>query len=92
MRDGVVVLVFWQPFQVATTGPSNIVSKGIRMKLGLTIVGGLLSIVGLVWILQGINVLPGSFMTGQTKWAVIGAFAFVAGLAVLYAARRGPRR
>jgi hypothetical protein len=30
-------------------------------------------LVGWVWILQGIGVLPGSFMTGQMMWAVIGA-------------------
>ena len=43
---------------------------------------------GGVWFLQGIGVLPGSFMTGQTKWAVIGAVAFVAGLVLLIASRR----
>jgi hypothetical protein len=30
-------------------------------------------LVGWVWILQGIGVLPGSFMTGQMMWAAIGA-------------------
>ena len=29
----------------------------------------LLIAVGLIWILQGIGVLPGSFMTGQIQWA-----------------------
>lgn len=62
------------------------------MKLVLTILGGVLSVIGIIWILQGINVLPGSFMTGQTKWAINGAIALVAGLAMLYAARRVPRR
>ena len=42
------------------------------MKIGLTIVGGLLTLTGVIWILQGINVLPGSFMSGQMKWAVNG--------------------
>ena len=45
--------------------------------------GGLLSFVGTVWILQGINVLPGSFMTGQTRWAVIGGFTLLGGVLVL---------
>jgi hypothetical protein len=27
-----------------------------------------------------VNVLPGSFMTGQTKWAVYGGLLFVAGI------------
>jgi hypothetical protein len=24
---------------------------------------------GLIWILQGVNILPGSFMTGDIRWA-----------------------
>ena len=45
-------------------------------------------LVGGIWILQGINVLPGSFMTGQTKWAVYGALLLAVGLGLLIAARR----
>ena len=48
----------------------------------------LLLLIGVIWILQGINVLPGSFMTGQIKWAAYGGLAVVAGLGALYAARR----
>ena len=62
------------------------------MKTLLNIVGALLAIVGAIWILQGVNVLPGSFMTGQTQWAVYGAVAVVAGCALIYLARRSPRR
>lgn len=43
---------------------------------------------GCVWVLQGINVLPGSFMTGQTKWAVYGALVMVAAIGVLIRASR----
>jgi LPXTG-motif cell wall-anchored protein len=43
---------------------------------------------GLIWFLQGINVLPGSFMTGQTKWAIYGGLLLLIGLALLVAARR----
>jgi hypothetical protein len=28
--------------------------------------------VGLVWIGQGLNLIKGSFMTGQLQWAVVG--------------------
>jgi hypothetical protein len=38
---------------------------------------------GIIWILQGINVLPGSFMTGQIQWAYRGAIATVVGLVIL---------
>lgn len=57
----------------------------------MTIVGVLLVLMGGVWILQGINVLPGSFMTGQTKWAVIGAITAAIGIALVVLARRGAR-
>ncbi|HEY2647319.1 MAG TPA: hypothetical protein VGI34_10110 [Candidatus Acidoferrales bacterium] len=53
------------------------------MKIVLNVVGVLLVLVGCIWILQGINVLPGSFMTGQTRWAVRGALLAFAGIAWL---------
>jgi hypothetical protein len=54
----------------------------------LTTLAVLLDLTGIVWILQGIGVLPGSFMTGQIVWAAIGAvLLFVSGL-LLWAAYR----
>jgi hypothetical protein len=52
------------------------------MKILLRIVGTLLLLVGIVWILQGVNILPGSFMSGQTKWAINGIIAALAGGAI----------
>ncbi|MEO7455020.1 MAG: hypothetical protein ABIY52_02085 [Gemmatimonadaceae bacterium] len=52
------------------------------------VLGILLMLAGIVWFLQGINVLPGSFMTGQTQWAIYGAIAFVAGIALFVASGR----
>jgi hypothetical protein len=60
------------------------------MRMLMTIGGALLVLTGGVWILQGINVLPGSFMTGQTKWAAYGAITAVIGIALIVLARRGP--
>ena len=57
------------------------------MKSPVSAVGAVLLLIGAVWFLQGINVLPGSFMTGQTKWAIIGGGCFAAGLALLALAR-----
>jgi len=37
------------------------------MKGSLNVVGGILVLFGGIWFLQGINVLPGSFMTGQIR-------------------------
>ena len=58
------------------------------MRIVLRSVGALLAVIGVIWILQGINILPGSFMTGQMRWAVYGGIALVAGIAMLIAARR----
>ena len=58
------------------------------MRIVLRSVGALLAVIGVIWILQGINILPGSFMTGQMQWAVYGGIALVAGIAMLIAARR----
>ena len=53
------------------------------MKIAFYIFGGLLVLMGIVWFLQGINILPGSFMSGQMKWAVNGAISFVIGAALI---------
>ena len=61
------------------------------MRMTAIVFGVLLLLVGIVWILQGINVLPGSFMTGQTKWAVNGAICVVVAIALLvWASRNRP--
>ena len=59
------------------------------MRTAMIVAGVLLLLVGVVWILQGINVLPGSFMTGQTKWAVYGTITAVIGIALIVLSRRG---
>ena len=58
------------------------------MRIVMVVVGVVLMALGLIWFLQGINVLPGSFMTGQMQWAVYGAIAFVVGLLLLVRGRR----
>jgi len=59
------------------------------MKYALRVFAILLIVVGTIWVLQGINVLPGSFMTGQIQWAYRGGIAALAGVALLlFAGRR----
>jgi hypothetical protein len=58
------------------------------MRIALNISGSLLVVAGCVWFLQGINIIPGSFMTGQTRWAVYGAVSLIAGAGLLIAANR----
>ena len=57
----------------------------------LRIAGSVLVLMGTIWFLQGIGVLPGSFMSGQPRWAVNGAIAIAVGLALVVAARRRRR-
>jgi hypothetical protein len=58
------------------------------MKITLNIIGVILIVFGCIWFLQGINVLPGSFMTGQIRWAVYGGIAVVVGIGLMFWARR----
>jgi hypothetical protein len=58
------------------------------MRTAFNVIGALLVVAGGVWLLQGIGVLPGSFMTGQTRWATYGLIAIVAGAGFLILARR----
>jgi len=51
-----------------------------------------LIIVGLTWIGQGSGLLKGqSFMVGDTRWAVAGVVALVAGALLALSARRRSR-
>jgi len=49
----------------------------------LVVLGALIVIVGIVWTMQGLGYVTGSFMTGATLWAVIGPVTAVAGLALI---------
>jgi uncharacterized membrane protein HdeD (DUF308 family) len=58
------------------------------MRILMNVLAVVCLLLGCVWILQGINILPGSFMTGQTKWAIYGALLVVAGIGLLISANR----
>jgi hypothetical protein len=51
------------------------------MRILFYILSILLTVGGVVWFLQGINYLPGSFMTGNPRWAYYGVMAIIAGVA-----------
>ena len=38
---------------------------------------------GVVWTLQGLNLWGGSFMSGSSRWLVIGLILVIAGIALL---------
>lgn len=58
------------------------------MRIALNFLGALLVLAGGVFFFQGINVIPGSFMTGQTRWALYGALFVIAGVGLLILANR----
>ena len=62
------------------------------MRTAWNVVSVILIVLGTIWFLQGINVLPGSFMTGQIQWAVYGLIAVAVGIGLLVKANRGRPR
>jgi hypothetical protein len=60
------------------------------MKWVLLVIGVLLVLTGVLWTLQGLDVVGGSAMSGVTLWAIIGPIVAVVGLvlAILGARRR----
>lgn len=52
------------------------------MRAAVRIVAVVALLAGVVFFFQGIGVIPGSFMTGRSEWAVIGV-ALVAGAGAL---------
>ena len=62
------------------------------MRVVLIVIGVLLLIPGVVWILQGLNILGGSFMSGHIQYTVLGVVVLLIGLALIgFGARRGAR-
>jgi len=49
----------------------------------MSLAGVLLCIVGVIWILQGVGTLKGSFMTGSAFWGWMGVLCLAAGLPLL---------
>lgn len=60
----------------------------MRRRRGSTIVknnllvaaGALLTVAGIIWALQGFGVIGGSFMSGDSVWAVVGPLVALTGL------------
>ncbi len=58
------------------------------MKIVLSIVGALLILMGIVWTLQGFNILPGSFMSGRIQYAILGIIVGIGGILIEYFTNR----
>jgi hypothetical protein len=64
--------------------------KKVRARI-LIAVGVLLAAAGLLWTLQGLGVVGGSVMSGDTTWAVIGPIVLIVALAIVIFGVRGLR-
>jgi len=61
-------------------------------RFALTIAGALALLMGLIFAGQGANLIPGSFMTSDPTWLIIGIILAVVGVVLLVVAlRRRPR-
>lgn len=62
------------------------------MRIMWLVLGALLIGADAVWLAQGLNLpfAPGSYMTGDSTWVIIGTIAIVAGLVAVIRGRRMP--
>jgi hypothetical protein len=58
----------------------------------LVVIGLVAALAGLVWTLQGLGYVGGSFMSGATVWAIIGPIVALAGLVLITLGLRRRRR
>jgi hypothetical protein len=55
----------------------------MNKKIAFIPVGIIMIFFGSIWFLQGINVLPGSIMTGSSFWAAAGGLTDMVGLILI---------
>ncbi|WP_375383738.1 hypothetical protein [uncultured Microbacterium sp.] len=60
--------------------------------LPLLITGVIFVVVGLIWTLQGLNILGGSAMSGSSLWGTIGPIVLLVGLVLIVVAQVLRRR
>jgi F0F1-type ATP synthase assembly protein I len=58
------------------------------MRTSRLAVAAALALVGAVWVGQGVGLIPGSFMTGDPLWALIGSVLLVAAAGIAALERR----
>jgi carbonic anhydrase/acetyltransferase-like protein (isoleucine patch superfamily) len=57
----------------------------------MIVVGAIAVVTGAVWVGQGMNLIPGSFMTGDRTWLFIGLVVAVAGVVLVSTGLRRSR-
>ncbi|MFC5261511.1 hypothetical protein ACFPJ1_05250 [Kribbella qitaiheensis] len=61
--------------------------KAVFVALGI-----LVTVVGVVWALQGLGYIGGSSMTGSSLWAIVGPIVAAFGVSLIYVSVRGPQK
>jgi hypothetical protein len=62
------------------------------MRIVLTIIGVFFIIVGSLWILQGINILPGSMMSGHIQYFFYGLVIDIVGIVLIVFGNRSRKQ
>jgi hypothetical protein len=60
-------------------------------RIALIVVGVIAILIGVVWIGQGLNLIPGSVMSGDRTWFNIGVIVGLVGIVLLVLGMRRPR-
>ncbi len=60
----------------------------LMVKNVFKVFAALFFLAGGVWFLQGMDVLPGSYMTGDPQWAINGGIAMVVGAGLFWLLNR----
>ena len=53
-------------------------------RMVLLVMGVVLILMGVLWTMQGLDLVGGSAMSGQTLWAVVGPIVVVVGAVLLF--------
>ncbi len=61
-------------------------------RIAAIVVGALAVLIGGLWIGQGLNLIPGSVMTGDMTWFYVGLVVLAVGIALLVVGLRRARR
>jgi hypothetical protein len=61
------------------------------LRVAVRLVAFLMLLAGGVFFFQGIGIIPGSFMTGRSEWAVIGTALVAGAIALIGLGMLGPR-
>jgi len=62
------------------------------LRVVLLVIGVVAIVTGGVWVGQGANLIPGSFMSGDRTWLAVGLVVAVVGVVLVAAALRRGRR